>query len=603
MNGVNVTDTHAPCNPDLAPTEHSSCCSKKKNVCMTSGLCLSNTGLYWETGCTNATWTSDACPNLCPDLRGNWQGSATGDWSEGEEHDYWQDLAAQIEHVVAQLEVLLARFVPKEERPAFQTWLEDVKDLVDSRSSSNPDASRIKEINTLLNEEGSPVFIACVYGIIAILHTVEAEAACAGKEVDWDAKNAHGTPMLYIAARYGRNEIVRFLISRGANVDVTGGLLGNPLQAAAFYGSQSAVCSLLESEADLFTPGKFSGALDAAIEGGHEPVIMVLFEASGITEAGELKKVLLRASFDDLYAMVMKILPLLRTDEQEDDVESIHNTLQMALFQCRTLIAKRLLQKISDIRLKIGHFGNAMQSAAFGGHISMVNLVLEHGADVNSPGRFGTPLRAAALRGYDTVVCLLIDRGAKVDDDEANALRAAAFNGHASTVRLLLNSGLYNGIDYSPSVGAAVQAAAFRDHIEVVDMLVSTYGCKAAYTAFLAALNGGRERIVRLALKHDPQLREVNMRSKDRESATLREQLLAVVVRHGITVSQWYSSLLEIKVLTDTPSYERLAGKAAIGLAAENKWHRRSTNAFAREKKALWSELYRISKTSTEFAA
>ncbi|KAL4795252.1 hypothetical protein BDV19DRAFT_389386 [Aspergillus venezuelensis] len=93
MNGVNVTDTHAPCTADLAPTEHSSCCSKKKDVCMSSGLCLSNTGLYWETGCTDATWTSDACPNLCPDRRGGWQGSATGDWTEGEEHDYWQVLA------------------------------------------------------------------------------------------------------------------------------------------------------------------------------------------------------------------------------------------------------------------------------------------------------------------------------------------------------------------------------------------------------------------------------------------------------------------------------------------------------------------------------
>lgn len=76
---------------------------------------------------------------------------------------------------------------------------------------------------------------------------------------------------------------------------------------------------------------------------------------------------------------------------------------------------RRLLKvAIADINMNTGHFGNALQAAAFGGHAMMVLLVLEHGADINSQGHYGTALRAAALRGHDTIIKLLLDRGANI---------------------------------------------------------------------------------------------------------------------------------------------------------------------------------------------
>lgn len=168
-------------------------------------------------------------------------------------------------------------------------------------------------------------------------------------------------------------------------------------------------------------------------------------------------------------------------------------------------IAKRMLDSVADINLGIGHFGSALQAAAFGGHLSMVNLTLKRGADVNTRGRYGTALRAAALRGHSNVVRLLIEKGANVEGKDADAMQAAAFNGHLSTVGILIDSQLYNCDDSSST--PAVESASFRGHLEVTRLLLQTFGKKAAYHAFSAGLDGGRESVMQLALEWKPEIR------------------------------------------------------------------------------------------------
>src|SRR4051812_31654100 len=121
----------------------------------------------------------------------------------------------------------------------------------------------------------------------------------------------------------------------------------------------------------------------------------------------------------------------------------------MALFRGRARIAKAMLRRIADINESGGPFGNAIQAAAYGGHLPMVELILSQGGSVHLEGQYGTPLRAAALGGHDQAVQLLIDRGAVTTDDEGDALEAAAFNGRLSTVKILFDSGLYDSEKYT----------------------------------------------------------------------------------------------------------------------------------------------------------
>ena len=84
-------------------------------------------------------------------------------------------------------------------------------------------------------------------------------------------------------------------------------------------------------------------------------------------------------------------------------------------------------------------------SAAWRGHVAIVDLLIEAGADldgVDDQGR--TALMWASINGYPALVAKLASRSAAVDaadDAGLTPLMRAAWNGHAEAVRLLLQSG------------------------------------------------------------------------------------------------------------------------------------------------------------------
>lgn len=101
----------------------------------------------------------------------------------------------------------------------------------------------------------------------------------------------------------------------------------------------------------------------------------------------------------------------------------------------------------SEINLPAGSFGNALIAVSLPGHDNVVQLLLDHGAEVNAQveGRFPNALVAASFQGHDKVVQLLLDHGAKVNAQMEgrfrNALAAASLEGHDKIVQLLLDNG------------------------------------------------------------------------------------------------------------------------------------------------------------------
>ncbi|ETW03325.1 hypothetical protein H310_04820 [Aphanomyces invadans] len=83
--------------------------------------------------------------------------------------------------------------------------------------------------------------------------------------------------------------------------------------------------------------------------------------------------------------------------------------------------------------------------AAANGSKTMVEFLLDNGADIDAPGRDGTtPLCAAALWGNEAMVKYLLSRGARVracnEGTGWTALHAAAFQEHGKVVRILLEA-------------------------------------------------------------------------------------------------------------------------------------------------------------------
>ena len=78
--------------------------------------------------------------------------------------------------------------------------------------------------------------------------------------------------------------------------------------------------------------------------------------------------------------------------------------------------------------------------AAGCGQMHWVKAALNAGADVNEVGPFGTALHGAAENGHLEIICLLVEHGAdvKILDPIGRTARAAALQaGHADVVAYL----------------------------------------------------------------------------------------------------------------------------------------------------------------------
>ncbi len=122
----------------------------------------------------------------------------------------------------------------------------------------------------------------------------------------------------------------------------------------------------------------------------------------------------------------------------------------------------------------LGQTGLYLASAT--GYKEIVDLFIDHGADVNvSGGRHGSPLHAACFVGHTTVVQLLLDHGADTKSSGRfdNALQASLLGDNEEVALLVLGSGF--GVFSQNDYDVILQQAAQAGHIEVVQLLQKTY--------------------------------------------------------------------------------------------------------------------------------
>ncbi|KAJ3293897.1 hypothetical protein HK104_004126 [Borealophlyctis nickersoniae] len=110
--------------------------------------------------------------------------------------------------------------------------------------------------------------------------------------------------------------------------------------------------------------------------------------------------------------------------------------------------------------------GDCWWWATKSGHVEVVRLLLEFGADVHAGG--DAALRAASPRGHHEVVRLLLENGANVHAKDDSALRGASQRGHFEVVRLLLE----HGANVHAKNDCALRQASQNGHLKVVRPLL-----------------------------------------------------------------------------------------------------------------------------------
>ncbi len=124
----------------------------------------------------------------------------------------------------------------------FVDWNQDVSKFTKKLPN---DRILVKELRSVIDSGGSPLFTACVFGLTPIVNDLFQM-----KEYNWNRTNNLGQSGLYLAAATGQETIVQGLLRLQVNVNISGGKFGHPLYAACANGHASVVRLLLDNGAN-----------------------------------------------------------------------------------------------------------------------------------------------------------------------------------------------------------------------------------------------------------------------------------------------------------------------------------------------------------------
>jgi ankyrin repeat protein len=296
---------------------------------------------------------------------------------------------------------------------------------------------------------------------------------------------------LHQAAAEGNIEHVKFLISKGTDVNARDQQGWTPALAALYGGELAVTDLLLEKGADTTLPhlaaytGDLRGIksllekdtpvdslegltlLHAAAAGGHTDVVEFLiakgFEATATTEDDETTPLHLAALSG--HKEVAELLIANGADVNSRERYSGRTPVELAMNGNHNEVAELLISKGADISPL--HFALHMADPA------KARSLIEGGADVNKRTPYGTtPLHKAVRRGFKDIVELLIENGADVnakDNWDWTPLHSAVYDTKDMVELLIAKEADVNARDGAGRI--PLWYAEKEGHTEIVELL------------------------------------------------------------------------------------------------------------------------------------
>ena len=275
------------------------------------------------------------------------------------------------------------------------------------------------------------------------------------REEYWEADEVNSETAFYTACKFGLEATVcNMLDSEDIDVDAATLIGTTALIAAASSGNVDIIKLLMSRGADPTKANWYGTALHCAAEAGQCEAIQVLLDSGmNIDLRDNFGRTPLHCASDQRHRLAIELLLDMGADPNARDnagVMLIHDTAQAG--------DERLMQRLlGDARVHLSATTprglTVLHSAATGLSTNVVGMLLDRGAAVEARDDDGcTALHLAALWGKEGAVRLLIEAGANVNaemDNQATPVYLAAVSQHKSIQNLLLEHGAEEGVlDY-----------------------------------------------------------------------------------------------------------------------------------------------------------
>lgn len=258
-----------------------------------------------------------------------------------------------------------------------------------------------------------------------------------------DERDSVGNTPLIMAARNGYEELVKFLISKKANVNAA-----TDKSISSARGSTALICAARNGHFSILKQLMKAGAKVNAETTWHESA---LFEAVQREDAKMVEYLLSKGAkptaptaFMAIKCRKAKILCLLLeagVDPNSTEAKTKGSLLGNAItFQNDIAFVLPLLEKGASPN-QLSGLRYPLSFAASKGNLEICKLLIAHGADINRQDTFeSVPLMDAASRGHGKVVEFLLSQGADArlrDNEGKTAWDIAREAGHSALGKFL----------------------------------------------------------------------------------------------------------------------------------------------------------------------
>ncbi|XP_016848694.1 CARD- and ANK-domain containing inflammasome adapter protein [Anolis carolinensis] len=318
------------------------------------------------------------------------------------------------------------------------------------------------------------------------------------KENEVNAVNSANETLLHIAAAHGHTEIIDYLISKGAKLEVKDQKERTPLHRAAKEGHGKAVNMLLQAGADMYTLAQEGKTpLHLANQNNHTHILKSILEEEARRHKNQhnfLHMAALRND-SDLVKMLLKSGALLEAKDERGQTalgyavsRGFKKTVKVLLeagakvdssiidvaFNSNNQSLFRLLLEYAN-KMSPETMVSALFKAVEQNLHGIVAALIERGIDINAHNEMQyTPLLVACEMGKMESAKILIEKGASLKEktpDSSSALHLAVQAGSTSIAKMLLHKGMDPNImsqrDQSP-----LHVAAFHNKGALVDVLI-----------------------------------------------------------------------------------------------------------------------------------
>lgn len=269
----------------------------------------------------------------------------------------------------------------------------------------------------------------------------------AGASKSVNAVDENGWTALMYAIQNGNTEMVKFLLTKKANLNIVTKDGNSALIFASENGNTEIVKTLLAAGAKVNTINKYGQtALMYASQNGHTDIVKVLLDSgANVNAMNTYGGTALMPAADKGLTEIVKTLLNAGANVNAANKQG-YTSLIVAAKNGHIDTVKTLLAAKPDINAAEKTAGwNALIFASAMGYNDIVKLLIDAGANINAKTKQkDDALIMASMLGKEDVVKTLIAAGANInakDEKGKSALRWASEQGHDNIVKILLAAG------------------------------------------------------------------------------------------------------------------------------------------------------------------